>query len=289
MDVITLAKQFYPTNVISSSDNHTLTLNVTKGLSYIPIPSGAGDSFAGLFTVDLPPSKVSTGQSFEILVRRLSSKSYTPPPPIDVPRDPPRTHSLPSNLGMKLEEVHAQEERPILRRAQEEPVPAGSFSWRYNVGSFSIRIPVTTGENILTSEENTLAIMRWRLSQMMPANRWYPVLQRYISYISDRVSGLGGDPSPTAIPPSPTGAPVKAHPGHHEVCFTGKVCEVCYDCFGDCEAFVLDEGCDEKRRFKLKEKRLAELVLRTCCDKLEVTVVVEKGDLERVVGIRIYY
>jgi hypothetical protein len=34
---------------------------------------------------------------------------------------------------------------------------------------------------------------------------------------------------------------------------------------------------------------LCELVLQTCCEKLEVTVVVEKRDLERVVGIRIYY
>ena len=286
-EVIALASQFYPTNPLSSSDGHTLTLNVTKGLSYIPIPSAAGDSFAGLFTIDLPPARVTTGQTFEILVRRLSSKSYTPPLPIDIPHSPPRTHSLPSNLGVKLEE--GREQAPITHREQEEPIPTGSFSWRYNVGSFTVKIPVTTGDQILPSEENTLAIMRWRLQQMVPANRWYPVLQRYISYISGRVSGLGGDPSTTAIPPSPIGAPVQGYPGRHEVCFTGKVCEVVYDCFGDFEAFVLDEGFGEKRRFKLKEKRLYELVLRACCDKLETTVVVEKRDLKRVCSIRICY
>jgi hypothetical protein len=69
----------------------------------------------------------------------------------------------------------------------------------------------------------------------------------------------------------------------------GNLCEACYERFGDCEAFVLDEGCDEKRKFKVKEKRLCELVLRTCCEKLEVTVVVEKRNLERVVGLRICY
>jgi hypothetical protein len=67
------------------------------------------------------------------------------------------------------------------------------------------------------------------------------------------------------------------------------VCEVVYDCFGDFEAFVLDDGCAERRVFKLREKRLIELVLRVCIDQLLLTVVVEKKDLERVCSIRIRY
>ena len=53
---------------------------------------------------------------------------------------------------------------------------------------------------MLVPEENILAIMKARLQAMSPANRWYPVLQRYILYISARVDGLGGDSG--AIKPS---------------------------------------------------------------------------------------
>ena len=55
------------------------------------------------------------------------------------------------------------------------------------------QIPVSTGEAMLLPEENTLAIMKWRLLQMSPFDRWYPVLERYISYIAARVDGLAAD------------------------------------------------------------------------------------------------
>src|SRR6185369_2093900 len=81
-------------------------------------------------------------------------------------------------------------------------------NWRYIVGTFQIKIPVTTRDVMLFPEENTLAIMKWRLQQMAPANRWYPVLKRYISYLAARVDGLGGNsdsilPSPNGVPPRP--------------------------------------------------------------------------------------
>ena len=40
---------------LSSSDAHTLTLKVEGGVSYVPIPAGAGQNFAGLLTVEVPP------------------------------------------------------------------------------------------------------------------------------------------------------------------------------------------------------------------------------------------
>jgi hypothetical protein len=285
-DVIALATKFYATNPLLSSDSHTLTLSVAKGLSYIPIPSGAGESFAGLFTIDLPPSQVSTGQTFEILVRRLSSMSFTPEPPPQAPRR--TTHTMPAHGAVKPAEAGERKEQATIHATQDEVVralaPYAPFSWRYNVGSFSVKIPVTTGDQILPSEENTFAIMSWRLQQMAPANRWYPVLQRYISYISDRISGLGGDPS--TIPPSPTGAPVKVQ--SRERCYTGKVCEVVYDCHGDFEAFVLDICCDERKVFKVKEKGVCEVALRTLIEGLLLTVVVvETKDEDKICGLRI--
>ena len=64
-------------------------------------------------------------------------------------------------------------------------------NWRYVTGSFAVRIPVTTVKEMLPLEENTLAIMKWRLTQMTPTNRWYPVLVRYITYLAGRVDDSG--------------------------------------------------------------------------------------------------
>jgi hypothetical protein len=275
-DVINLASQFYSSNPLSTSDTHTIKLTVTKGLSYIPIPSGAGQNFAGLFTIDLPPGKVSTGQTFNIVVRRLSSKSYTPPPPIQTP---PATHSMPSRFGEVSKDgkvkVGLRGKTRMAQARGRQPLPVasnGAYSWRYVVGSFKVQIPVTTGPKMLPLEENTLAIMKWRLQHILPSNRWYLVLQRYISYISDRVAGLGGNPN--AIPPSLSGAPITVIGEKEKGSYTGKVCEVIYDCFGDFEGFVL-ESCCGRHSFKLCEKGIGEVVLRACRERMVVTVFVE--------------
>jgi hypothetical protein len=277
-DVIKLAKQFYSTNPLVASDSHTIMLNVSEGLSYIPIPGGAGENFAGLFTVDLPPGKVFTGQTYNILVRRLSSKTYTPPPPINTP---PTTRSMPSQFGEELNEGKAKSKQSGKAKLEltqptdtSQQDPYSPFSWRYAVGSFEVKIPVTSGDKILPSEENTLAIMKWRLQQTLPSNRWYPVLQRYITYCSDRVAGLGGDPN--SIPPSVTGAPIKVIGGKHTTSYSGKICEIIYDCFGDFEGFILDCCCSEGRLFKSREKTLGKLALRACRDRLSLTVIVDK-------------
>jgi hypothetical protein len=229
-DVIKLAVQFYSTNPLTTSDSHTIKLTVTEGLSYIPIPSGAGENFAGLFTVDLPPGKVSTGQTFNIVVRRLSSKTYTPPPPIQTPA---RTFTMPSHFGEVPKNGKSENTLPrnksIPQDPGRQPLSAalnGAYSWRYVVGSFKVQIPVTTGNKILSSEENTLAIMKWRLQQMVPANRWYPVLERYIRYIADRVDGLGGDSD--CVRPGLSGArPGREYdPGQHKLACAYEYAEV---------------------------------------------------------------
>ena len=59
------------------------------------------------------------------------------------------------------------------------------------------------GKRLRLAEENTLAIVEWRLAQWSPLDRWHPVLVRYTDYISRRLDGLGGNSS--AIQPSPWG------------------------------------------------------------------------------------
>jgi hypothetical protein len=153
--------------------------------------------------------------------------------------------------------------------------------WRYVVGTFQIRIPVTTGDRILPSEEMTLAIMKWRLEHMSPSNRWHPVLVRYIKYISDRVDGLGGNSS--AVPPSLTYVPplpLPHRPEHeHEHC--GKVCEVLFDCHGEFTGFVLDDCC-ERRVFRSCSRSVGELALKACRFGLTLCVTVDGKDGDKI-------
>ena len=260
-DVIDLAKTWGGAVGLSASDAHTLTLTVEDGVSYLPIPEGAGQNFAGLFTLELPVG-IRTGQEFEVLVRRISTRraKHAPPPP-----PPPALQSAPSR---KLEKKRkpAPEAAALIEREQ----PA---LWRYVVGSFVVRIPVSNGERMRIPEEMTLAIMKWRLAHLSPGNRWAPVLERYIKYCSARLDGIGGDSS--QVPASLTWTPPLprddrgGRPGERELC--GKVAEVLFDCHGQLEGFVLDDCCD-RRLVKSRERGVADLVLRACRENLTVCV-----------------
>jgi hypothetical protein len=149
-DVLHLASQLYGFHTLSASDNHTIQCKVTKGVTYIPIPESSGKNFAGLLTVDLPPNVVK-GQEFDIIVRRLTSRSI---PEIEVP-------ALREKDSAKLKKTVKASSSVINRQR----------SWRYVVGAFQIKIPVSTKDEILPLEENTLAIFKWRLQVMSPSNK----------------------------------------------------------------------------------------------------------------------
>src|SRR5438270_1337375 len=110
---------------------------------------------------------------FELLVRRIATRSGKPAPP--PPPQPPPLRSPPSRKIDKTGTVLAEAIRP-------EAVIQRAILWRYVVGSFVVRIPVSTGERMLIPEAMTLAIMKWRLAHLSPGNRWAPVLERYIKY-----------------------------------------------------------------------------------------------------------
>lgn len=252
-DVLMLATMLYPSHSLTATDNHTIACKVTGGITYIPIPMGSGENFAGLFTVDLPTTVV-TGQEFNIVVRRVGRKgkvTKTPPPQINA--------------------------KPTERQVAAKVDASRQLSqWRYVIGTFQVKIPVTTSEVMLFPEENTLAIMKWRLQQMVPTSRWYLVLKRYIQFISDRIKGLGGNPD--AIPPSPNGAPIKpSRPCDDLVELRGKVTEVSFDCFGDLEGFVLDDCCD-LLAFKTRERELGKIAIKACKERLTISVFVERNN-----------
>jgi hypothetical protein len=269
-DVIALAGTWGGAAGLSSSDAHTLTLKVEGGVSYVPIPTGAGQNFAGLITVELPPG-IRSGQEFEVVVRRVATRFGKPAPP--PPPPPPVLQSAPSRKIKKAGEPVAH------AAAVAEVVIQHLILWRYVVGTFVVRIPVSTGEKMRIPEAMTLAIMKWRLAHLSPGNRWAPVLERYIKYSSARLDGVGGDSS--QVPPSLTWTPPLTGDGgkgrrphgrepHGELC--GKVIEVLFDCHGELEGFELDECCGQRLLVESRDRGVADLVLRACRENLTVCV-----------------
>lgn len=269
-EVLALAKELYSYNELSAEDAHTIQCDVTKGVTYIPIPPGAGDSFAGLLTIDLPTSVV-TGQEFNVIVRRITT--HRAPGRVPMPTGVPIVRAGTELPGTPQPPVGAAPVGPQFAAM----VTRNRGNWRCVTGTFQIKVPVGTPATILPAERTTLAIFKWRLQQMSPANRWYPVLQRYILYLGGRIRELGGDPD--QIPASPLGyweGGEGAKPHDTGASVTGRVTRVIFDCGGRVEGFVVQECCDRERTFAICDEGLADLVLRACTHGYRVTIVSSK-------------
>lgn len=244
-DVLALANSLYPSHTLTAADANTIQCKVTGGVTYVPVPMLAGDNLASLLTIDLPQT-ITTGQEFNVVVRRVGRRQI-----------PSREFGTVGNIASTR-----------------------LGTWRYVIGTFQVKIPVSTSAVMLGPEENTLAILKWRLQQTPPSSRWFPVLVRYVGYIADRVTGLGGNPD--NIPPSPTGAPVKQGNICDDVVeYPGKVTEVIFDCQGNLEGFVI-EGCCDIRTFRTRNREIGEIVLRACKDNLAVVVFALRSDPNRI-------
>ncbi|MDQ2748693.1 MAG: hypothetical protein M3Y44_04065 [Actinomycetota bacterium] len=239
--VVDLATSMHPAHGLTVADPHTVRCDVTGGVTYLPIPARAGENLAGLLTLDLPTT-VRAGEEFSVIVRRLGHKA---------------------NRVLEFRTEH--------QNAEKNPAARGGEMWRYVIGTFTVNIPVSTAETMLLPEENTLAIMKWRLAQLSPADRWHAVLERYVDYIAGRVAGLGGDPD--AILPSPQGAPLRGQePCGDVVQHSGRVEEIVFDCHGRIERFHI-AGCCDGHTYLTRDPDLAELILRARRERLDLTVV----------------
>ena len=271
-DVVALAARLYGSNSLAAADAHTIECPVTDGVTYVPIPPGAGESFAGLLTIDLPTTVV-VGQEFNVVVRRVTThrgmQTASRPGPILTILDARPSTEIPG--GPDPDDV--PEQQPQLTRISSRRL----INWRCVIGTFQIRILVATPATILGPERSTLAIFKWRLQQMAPSNRWYPVLERYILYVSSRIRELGGNPD--VIPASPLGywedPAVQDKPDGES--FFGRVVEVLFDCGGRMEGFVLGECCDRNRRFNACDRGLEALVLKACTGGFHVTILADKS------------
>ncbi len=239
--VLQLANRYYGTRRLSKADSHTIQC-LTSDVTYIPIPPGTGPKLAGLLTIQLPQT-VRVGQEFNVIVRRLSTRSVGNP--------------------------HAVRD---LRK------------WRYVVGAFQVRIPVSTGRALLPLEEDILAVYKWKIEQIPTTNRWHPVLHRYIADVSGRVNGFGGNASGVQASSAGGGSssPVLHH-GRHE--YTGKVTGLVYDRFGDFEGFLLltDDGVE--MTFFAHERPLEQRVREAWLDRMVISVFVDQPHLRRPVGV----
>ena len=249
-DVLGLAARLYPSSTLAAVDAHTLRCEVTPGMTYVPVSTGAGVSFAGLITLQLP-SGIRVGNEFGIVIRRITSRRYEEPP---------------------LQTTGATTE------AVQKP---SAINWRYVVGAFQMTIPVAPHSAILPGEQNLLAVLKWRLGQLAPGSRWYPVLKAYIGVVEKRVRGLGGDPA--KIEPSQLGnlpptekAPPRKHDGLEE--FTGKVIGISYDRFGDFEGFELLTLHGHKLDFHGRERRIEQLVREAWLERHLITVLAPEHD-----------
>ena len=228
-DVIDLARRLYPTHQLSpvARDPFTFTILVTNGFTFVPILFGTGANFAGLVTLQLPFGIV-RGQIYPITVRRIATRVYQPrgaPPPPRVPQveRPAASPQLSSDSFVK---VNSRKAAAPLREYR-------VINWRYTAGMFAIRITVTNAAPMLPIERNIQAIIAWRLNGMATSDRWYNVMQRYLSYLDRIVDGLGGGtlpviPSPIGVVtiPKPCSPPHDCH--HHHPCEHYQECCKCH-------------------------------------------------------------
>ena len=157
--VLAKAAELYRTHRLTRVDAHTIGCT-TGGVSYLPLPQGAEDgaNFTGLLSVGLPYG-ITKGELYTVIVRQLTNAS--------APARDEADAAGPASVGR-------------LR------------SWRRVLGTFQVNIPVSTKAALLPREEQRLSIFRWMAETMPAERRWYPVFQRYLQGIADRVAGLGG-------------------------------------------------------------------------------------------------
>jgi hypothetical protein len=237
-------------------------------VTFVPIPRNTG-LLAGLLTVDLP-SKVRRGDLYTIVVRQLTDAIKFGETPYKRPSDSefPKPSAAPKRAPATLR-------------------------WRRVLGAFQVNLRINTKQNLLAPEEHRLALFRWISKNILPENRWYPVMRRYIAQLAGRVAGFGGNPDD--IPPSPTGNVPHPKPSEggeegrefHET--TGKVSGLVFDHFGDFEGFVIESQLGEFRRFHSREEKVLEIVRDALEDRSWVTVVREpkRHDEVRTITLRI--
>ncbi len=238
------------------------------GVTFIPIPRRLGPIFAGLLTIDLPPT-VKKGQVYHIRVKQVTSALI-------------RGRVFNQGDGRRRgRKGHVEQETAGAVISTRE---GGNLQWRRILGVFQLTIPVSTKHELLEGEERLLSVLRWIEKSISSSNRWFLVFQRYIEQIAGRVQDMGGDPDQVHADPNGDWKHHIHHEGehkHHEhearVSFSGKVSGLIYNRFGDFAGFLLDTE-DGERHFETHERQVEELAERAARERILVTVTAERDD-----------
>jgi hypothetical protein len=276
-DIIDVASRLYGVHQLSVVDPETIGCEADGKLTYIPIPTDAPDDLAGLLTLDMPAG-VRYGEEYNVVVRRIATRR----PEKESRRSAPAVKRAVAMSEKKATKRAAVPGQPQVTVVVDDQGPVTelnteSLSWRYVVGSFQVKVPVTDEHKMLAAEEDALAIFRWRLRAMPQTSRWHRVLSRYVGYRAEKVDALGGDAA--KIPPSLHGRPTwsTGKPRRDDdVEFTGKVATVHYDSFGDFSGFTVRTDDDGEHSFESRERAVERVVRDAWEERATISVVVDR-------------
>lgn len=238
-DVIALAQRHYTTRLLTKQDANTIQCT-TGAVTYVPIPAGTGQNFAGLLTVDLPTT-VTRGQQFQIVVRRIRSR-FQPRQDLAV-----RTQ-FNWRYVVGAFQINIPVSTPDVLLLPEESLLA-VFKWKIG------QIPANN---------------RW----FPVLQRYIEQISGRVTGFGGNPQQI--PPSPKGYPVKPTGG--GGHPGEGLKDYTGKVSKLIYDRFGDFDGFAVETEQGNEKAFRSLERAIEELVRRAWLDRYVVTVFVRKDE-----------
>jgi hypothetical protein len=274
-EILSMASRMYMRNPLSRVDDHTVKCRA-HGVTYVPVPRGAGSNLAGLLTIETPLA-MRRGKTHTVVVRQVTNA--TGYGGVRGPDKPARGRG-----------------RARTAAAPESAIP---FRWRRVIGAFQLTMPVKQKSSLLPREELGLGVLKWIAEAIPHHNRWHPVFHRYLGVISGRVTSFGGDPgkiwpSPIGLGGGPGGGPGGGGPGsgagggpgggagaHERDSFTGKIAGIRYDGFGDFEGFDLETLEGRRHRFDSIEPQVLALTERAWIERILTTVVALRHDPRR--------
>lgn len=234
-------------DLLKKVDAHTLECTITD-VSYIPVPSAKHTAYAGLMTLHMPQT-VKDGQVFHVDVQQHSG------------------------VVRELRNEQGTDPRKKVRYVA---------SNRKILGAFRMTVAVKMGDVLLRKAVRHLAVLRY-IAQGIPAgDRWYLVFARYIKQLAGQIDALGYDADsvkPSADDPGMDGD----NPHFEDRCYTGKVHEIVYDCFGSFVGFSL-KSCSHRQWIDTCERGIEQVVLEACRHNATLSV---RWDGKRVCGLAI--
>lgn len=152
------------------------------------LPQLSADALVDLAALHIGPGRVEKVDEHTIRCR-VADVSYIPLPPFGPANLAGLiTLRLPTNLRY----------RQVFRVLLQQFGHDGTF-----IGTFELMVRVEHAENIVEEEANTLAVLKHVIATRPVTDRWYPIFERWLGQLVERVDELGIDPD--LVEPSPLG------------------------------------------------------------------------------------